>query len=226
MIATKTLLALAAAKAATAHFGLVFPEWRADTLSEEGEAVYSQWNNPCAGADYGAGNITDWPLDGGAIKLELHHPYTYVFINLGLGENSTNFNISLTPQFWNVTSPGILCVDKLELPIEVEDGDLASLQVVTGGQSGNALYNCADIRFKKDAKGPSNCTSEVEYFAVKDQTTLDEDETSSNSSNSTDSADSATETGGDSAAGVLNVNKAVLTSVVALAAAFVMGIGL
>lgn len=47
MIATKTLLALAAAKAATAHFGLVFPEWRADTLSEEGEAVYSQWNNPC-----------------------------------------------------------------------------------------------------------------------------------------------------------------------------------
>ncbi|KAH7156454.1 hypothetical protein EDB81DRAFT_391599 [Dactylonectria macrodidyma] len=222
MIATKTLLALAAAKAVTAHFGVLFPEWRADTLSEEGEAVYNQWLNPCAGADYGEGNITDWPLDGGAVKLELHHDYTFVFINLGLGENSTNFNISLTPNFWNATSPGILCVDKLEVPIEVQDGDLASLQIVTSGASGNALYNCADIRFKKNATGPSNCTSEVEYFTVKNQASVDED-ASSNDTNSTDSSDSESE---DNAAGMLGVNKATLVSVVGLAAAFVMGMGL
>ncbi|KAK7415521.1 hypothetical protein QQZ08_012319 [Neonectria magnoliae] len=222
MISTKTLLALAAAKAVSAHFGLVFPEWRVDTLSEENEANYSQWTYPCAGADYGEGNITDWPLDGGAIKLDLHHPYTYVFINLGLGENSTNFNVSLTPQFWNATTPGVLCVDKLELPIEVEHGDLASLQVVTGGDTGSALYNCADIRFTRNAKGPRNCTSEVEYITIKDQATVDEDikKNSSNSSDSSESSDSD-----DNAAGALGVNKAALTSVVGLVALFI-GIGL
>ncbi|KAK7407847.1 hypothetical protein QQX98_009962 [Neonectria punicea] len=222
MIGTKSLLALAAAKAVSAHFGLVFPEWRVDTLSEENEATYSQWTYPCAGADYGEGNITDWPLDGGAIKLDLHHPYTYVFINLGLGENSTNFNVSLTPQFWNATTPGVLCVDKLELPIEVEQGDLASLQVITVGDTGSALYNCADIRFTRNAKGPSNCTSEVEYITIRDQATVDED-TKSNSSDSSESSESSDSD--DNAAGVLSVNKAALTSVVGLVALFI-GIGL
>lgn len=47
MIASKTLVALGLANVVTAHFGLVFPEWRADTLSEEGEAKYSQWSYPC-----------------------------------------------------------------------------------------------------------------------------------------------------------------------------------
>jgi hypothetical protein len=175
-----------------------------------------------AGADYGEGNVTDWPLEGGAIKLELHHDYTYVYINLGLGKNSSNFNVSLTPDFWNVTTPGELCVEKLALPdgVEVQDGDLASIQVVTGGDSGTALYNCADIRFKKGAKGPNNCTSEVKYIEVKDQSTFDAESNSSSNSNSSSSGDD------DNAAGVLNVNKVALTSVAGLAALFAMGFGL
>lgn len=84
-------------------------------------------------------------------------------MNLGLGGNATNFNFSLTPEFLNVTGKGVLCVDKLPLPkdvqSQVQDGGLASLQVVTVGAKGSALYNCADIRFKKDAKGPENCTT-------------------------------------------------------------------
>ncbi|CAM1504417.1 Fc.00g020080.m01.CDS01 [Cosmosporella sp. VM-42] len=219
MMAYKTLLALAMAKIATAHFGLEFPEWRADTLSEEGEAKYSQWTYPCAGVDYGTGNVTDWPLDGGAVKLALNHPWTYVFINLGLGENATNFNISLTPQFLNATGKGQFCVEKLELPEEVEDGTLASIQVVTNGERGSALYNCADIRFRKDAEGPSNCTSEMEYVSIKEQNGNGTEEDSS-SSNSTGGG------GDDNAAGVLGVNKVVLTSFAGLAAAFVMGLGL
>lgn len=177
---------------------------------------------PGAGADYGAGNVTDWPLEGGAIKLHLHHDYTFVFINLGLGKNSSNFNVSLTPDFWNVTTPGQLCVEKLALPddVEVRDGDVASIQVITGGESGVALYNCADIRFKKGAKGPSNCTSEVEYVEVTDQVTLDAESNSSSNSNSSDSSDD------DSAAGVLGVNKVAVTSVAGLAALFAMGFGL
>lgn len=41
------LLALLASTAVNAHFKLAYPEWRADTLAEENEDKYSQWNNPC-----------------------------------------------------------------------------------------------------------------------------------------------------------------------------------
>ena len=52
MMAFKSLLALATVQAVSAHFGLVFPAWRADTLSEENEERYSQWTYPCK----------SWPL--------------------------------------------------------------------------------------------------------------------------------------------------------------------
>lgn len=47
MIASKSLFALVMANCAAAHFGLDFPEWRADTLAEENEEKYSQWTYPC-----------------------------------------------------------------------------------------------------------------------------------------------------------------------------------
>ncbi|KAG5936186.1 hypothetical protein E4U53_000273 [Claviceps sorghi] len=163
---SNVLVALASVPVAVAHFALTFPPMRFDTLSEAGEQLYSQWTHPCAGVPYKTGNLTDWPSQGGSLQLQLHHPWTYVFVNLGLGANTTNFNVSLTPEFWNVTGTGTLCVDKLSLPAGVQarvrDGDLASLQVVTVGESGAALYNCADIRLTSnpDAKAlPGNCTS-------------------------------------------------------------------
>lgn len=42
---SKTLFALAAAQSVSAHFGLTFPAWRADTLAQS--ADYSQWTYPC-----------------------------------------------------------------------------------------------------------------------------------------------------------------------------------
>ncbi|KAM0217799.1 hypothetical protein ACHAPA_001330 [Fusarium lateritium] len=223
MMAFKTLLGLATVQAVSAHFGLVFPSWRADTLSEENEEKYSQWTYPCAGVDYNKKNLTDWPLEGGALTLDLHHNWTYVFVNLGLGENTTNFNISLTPQFLNATNPGTLFIEELALPSSVKpsDGDIGSIQVVTIGDSGNALYNCADIRFKENAKGPSNRTGDVEYVAIKQQEGNGTDEESASNSSS------AGEKAGDgNAAGILGVNVATLTSVVGLAAAFAMGFSL
>ncbi|EWZ86896.1 hypothetical protein BFJ68_g6769 [Fusarium oxysporum] len=221
MLALKTLLGLATVQAVSAHFGLVFPPWRADTLSEEGEERYNQWEQPCARVDFNKKNLTDWPLDGGALTLDLHHEWTYIFVNLGLGENSTNFNISLTPEFLNATNSGTLFIDKLELPSDVKpkDGDIASIQVVTVGDTGNALYNCADIRFKENAKGPSNKTGDVDYVKIKQQKGNGTEEDSS--SNSTSSGDSK-----ENAAGTMGVNTMVMTSVVGLAAAFVMGLGL
>ncbi|KAH7256362.1 hypothetical protein BKA59DRAFT_389338 [Fusarium tricinctum] len=223
MMAFKTLLGLATVQAVSAHFGLVFPAWRADTLSEENEEKYSQWTYPCAGVDYNKKNLTDWPLEGGALTLDLHHDWTYVFVNLGLGENTTNFNISLTPQFLNATNPGTLFIEELALPSDVKpsDGDIGSIQVITLGDSGSALYNCADIRFKENAKGPSNRTGDVEYVAIKQQEGNGTEESASNSS-------SSGEKGGDdgNAAGILGVNAVTLTSVVGLAAAFAMGFSL
>lgn len=44
--AMKTIALLAAAQLASAHFGIEYPEWRANTLSED-NPQYSQWTNPC-----------------------------------------------------------------------------------------------------------------------------------------------------------------------------------
>ncbi|RDA95613.1 hypothetical protein CP533_1098 [Ophiocordyceps camponoti-saundersi (nom. inval.)] len=158
MVSTSIVVAgvLATAHGVLAHFALTYPSWRADSLDNDS---YSQWTYPCAGVGYGAGNVTDWPLDGGSLQLELHHAWTYVFVNLGLGRNTSNFNVSLTPEFWNATGKGTLCVEKLPVPVPVTNGSLASLQVVTVGKSGSALYNCADIRFVQGAKTLENCSS-------------------------------------------------------------------
>ncbi|KAL4730752.1 hypothetical protein ACLX1H_002790 [Fusarium chlamydosporum] len=222
MFASKTLLGLATVQAVSAHFGLVFPTWRADTLSEENEDRYSQWTYPCAGVDYNKKNVTDWPLKGGSLTLDLHHEWSYIFVNLGLGENSTNFNISLTPDFLNATNAGTLFIEELALPSEVKvsDGDYASIQVVTVGDTGSALYNCADIRFKENAKGPSNKTGDVDYVKIKQQDGNGTEEGASNSSSSGESGDNG------NGAGIVGVNTMALTSVVGLAAVFAMGFSL
>ncbi|KAJ2890638.1 hypothetical protein MKZ38_001581 [Zalerion maritima] len=146
------LVLLTGASLTAAHYSLDYPEWRVDSLGSEDEAI-SQWNYPCAGAAPNSGNRTDWPLTGGSLTLGLHHPWTYVFVNLGMGSNVSSFNVSLTDPFWNATGNGTLCAQKMTLPphLEVSDGDEASIQVVTLGETGNALYNCADIRFSADA---------------------------------------------------------------------------
>lgn len=88
-------------------------------------------------------NRTLWPMTGGSLTLDLHHPWTYLFVNLGLGTDYPIFNISLTQQPLNETGNGTLCLPHLILPasVAVVDGQNASLQVVTFGQTGSALYN-------------------------------------------------------------------------------------
>ncbi|KAI0877160.1 hypothetical protein GGS24DRAFT_498057 [Hypoxylon argillaceum] len=133
-----------------AHFKVEHPPWRGDSLAEN--TTYSQWSYPCAGVPYGAGNTTEWPIQGGSVVLDLHHPWSYLYINLGLGENSTNFNISLTPDLLNVTGSGTFCIPVLPVPTTVADSQIATIQFVTNGESGSALYNCADIVFKSSAE--------------------------------------------------------------------------
>ncbi|KAK6356355.1 hypothetical protein TWF718_000716 [Orbilia javanica] len=146
----KTLVAAATlATAVQAHYSIDYPTWRADSFEEP----YDQWLRPCAGANT-TQNRTTWPLDGGSLVLGLHHAFDYIFVNLGLGSEVTTFNISLTPNFLNNTGNGTLCIPKIPIPagIEIRDGQDASIQVVTVGKSGSALYNCADIRFSQSAE--------------------------------------------------------------------------
>ncbi|CAG8958452.1 hypothetical protein HYFRA_00011129 [Hymenoscyphus fraxineus] len=135
---------------ATSHFTLSYPAPRGDPFAEgASELIY-----PCA-------NITQtpttprtpWPLSGGAISVDLHHSWSYLYINLGFGSSNPSFNISLTPELLNVTGSGTFCLPAVKLPfgLVAEEGQEASLQVVTSGDGGGALYNCADVRFVRTA---------------------------------------------------------------------------
>ncbi|KAF6814850.1 Uncharacterized protein CSOJ01_03861 [Colletotrichum sojae] len=224
-MALKTLLALGAANLASAHFGLTYPEWRGDTLSNTNATGWSQWSYPCAGVPYGNGNTTDWPLDGGSIELDLHHDWTYVFINLGIesGGNVTTHNITLTPQFWNATGAGTLCVEKLNLTTPAREGQRGSLQVVTVGEAGAGLYNCADIRFTANATTlpADQCKTEgVEVYVVKEQSANGTAEEGGNGTNSTEGGSSTSDASGRASHAV------ALTSVVGLSMAFVFGLSL
>lgn len=223
---------VAAAGVASAHFQIEYPTWRADSLTN---TSYSQYVFPCAGVpqDVDNANRTDWPVNGGSLSLDLHHPWTYVFINIGLGENITNFNYSITPSFWNETGSGVLCVPHLDLPADLQpaDGQKATIQVVTLGESGSALYNCADITFRTGNVanfGGNNCTTDaaVSYTIVGEQTgngTSSSGNGSATTSGSGSSATTGSSTTGTNAGAASGVNKIVLTSVVALAVAFMYG---
>jgi hypothetical protein len=209
-MAVAAFLLLAVAQLATAHFGLEYPTWRAATLGSGHN--YSQWAYPCAGVpgNIEGGNRTDWPLTGGSVVLDLHHDWTYVFINLGLGANVTNFNYTLTPEFLNTTGVGSLCLPTVPLPadLKVEDGTQASIQVITVGDSGAGLYNCADITFRASAKpleGDACKTTEgMTFAAVKEQKPA----------------------ASTSAAAVAGMSSVVLSSVVGLALVFACGMSL
>ncbi|KAF7891727.1 hypothetical protein EAF00_008029 [Botryotinia globosa] len=132
----------------SAHFSIEYPPPRGDSFLPPA----SQWQYPCANINT-TENRTLYPTTSFPINLDLHHRWTYVFINLGLGINgSSNLNISLTPSPLNTTGSGYLCLSDFDLPsgVTIEDGMNATIQVVTVGESGSALYNCADITFSSN----------------------------------------------------------------------------
>jgi hypothetical protein len=146
-------------------------------------------------------------------------------VNLGLGPDVSNFNYTLTNPFWNETGNGTLCVSRLALPTDlpISDGSPASLQVVTVGEDGNALYNCADIVFRSNAttlSGNDCQTSDGVSFAPVTAAGQGQGQTG----NGTGSG-----SGGDSqgnAGSATGVSVSALTSVVALAMMFVFGMSL
>jgi hypothetical protein len=150
----------------SAHTQIWYPEWRNNSFNPP----FSQTIYPCEHhvslallscpseqTDYATGagisdtpttNRTLWPLDGGSLNVTLHDDAAYIFINIGLGVNTTNFNISLFAQPLNETGAGNLCFPKLTLPsgLPIEDGTQASIQFATSGHDGEGLYNVRKVR--------------------------------------------------------------------------------
>lgn len=88
-------------------------------------------------------NRTDWPLTGGSLLLNVHHPWAFTYVNLGLGgDNTTVFNISLVEGF-NQTGNGTFCLPTVAIPesLGLTQGTNASIQVIQIGETGSALYN-------------------------------------------------------------------------------------
>ncbi|KAM0329249.1 hypothetical protein ACHAQA_004552 [Verticillium albo-atrum] len=232
----KSFLALASAGLAAAHYSVLYPEWRGDTLEDTDETGYSQWTWPCGGVEYGSGNRTDWPLVNGSVALQLGHAFNYAFINIGLEDpttgNITTFNISLTPQPLNTSGHGTLCLDTLTLPtdLDIEDGTNASIQIIKVGGSGQSMYNCADIRLTSEAEGPAEgvcVTEDAEYFVVEDQsngTTSHGDHGDDHSSGNDTATEEGAEAADDDSAAVLN--SAHVSTIVGLGMAVVFGLSL
>ncbi|OAP62783.1 hypothetical protein AYL99_02010 [Fonsecaea erecta] len=134
----------------SAHTQIWYPQWRADSF----DLPFSQRIYPCAGiSDNSTTPRTEWPLTGGSLNVTLHDAAAYIFINLGFGVNSSDFNITLFSAPLNETGPGNLCFPKLTLPpgLPIEEGTQASIQFATAGHNGEGLYNCADITFTNNA---------------------------------------------------------------------------
>lgn len=86
---------------------------------------------------------TLWPLTGGSLNVTLHDDAAYIFINIGLGVNTTNFNYTLFSAPLNETGAGNLCFPNLTLPdgLPIQEGTQASIQFATAGHNGEGLYN-------------------------------------------------------------------------------------
>ncbi|KAL8399820.1 hypothetical protein RB594_000293 [Gaeumannomyces avenae] len=241
MVAAPLLALAALTPLAAAHFGLTQPAWRADTLTDPTPPRYSQWTYPCAGVlsnDTGV-NVTDWPLDGGSVVLDLHHDWTYLHVNLGLllgddpRDTVTSFNMSLTgPTFWNVTGKGTFFIEKVALPagFTPREGQRASVQVITPGATGSALYNCADIRFTRNATRLSSSqykTSDgISFYQVQSGPGNSTSTGGSGGGSTTSPAAGTTSSKPAGAGASLGVNGVVLGSVVGMAGVFVYGLGL
>ncbi|KAG9245421.1 hypothetical protein BJ878DRAFT_501590 [Calycina marina] len=190
MFSATILSVLGSVALVAGHFTITYPEMRGDSFATGA----SQYIYPCANVNQTAEtNRTEWPLTGGSIALDLGHAWTYAFINVGLGTDYPVTNYSLTnDRPLNITGKGDLCMEKLDLPagLTVTDGQNATIQVVTVGETGTALYNCADIIFKTSATvlSSDDCPSNSNI------TTATVEEVSTNETSSTNSTADATTT--------------------------------
>lgn len=138
-----SLLTLALAPLATAHFLLQYPTSRGfdeDTMPDF----------PCGGMSLSS-NRTQLPISGSfPVALKMGHSQTAVEVLLALGSNpGDNYNITLVKTF-QITGLGEFCLPHVEfsediLGVNVTDGMNATLQVQSNGDPSGGLYAVCPI---------------------------------------------------------------------------------
>ncbi|KAF7715352.1 Uncharacterized protein PECH_001416 [Penicillium ucsense] len=154
-----SLLSLALAPLAAAHFHLQYPESRG--FDENTMAQF-----PCGGLSQSA-NRTKVPISGSLpVSLRMGHSRTAVEVLLALGTNpGDNYNVTLVHTF-QINGLGQFCLPHVDfneklLGVNLTDGMNATLQVQSNGDPTGGLYACADIQFDSSVKyeQPSVCTN-------------------------------------------------------------------
>jgi hypothetical protein len=165
VLAAATLLLLLSLQTVSAHFQIVYPGWRGNTLIGN-----MQWEYPClsplhfallftaantspsGGGERVTTNRTKWPIDGGALSVipgwNAGHPTAFFYVNMGYGSEPPNMTNIVLPVFQiqgpsSDPFPGEFCLPDLPLPknASVQVGDNATLQVIQVALHGASLYN-------------------------------------------------------------------------------------
>ncbi|KAF8859403.1 hypothetical protein BDZ45DRAFT_589904, partial [Acephala macrosclerotiorum] len=113
---------------------------------------------PCGGQDTVTSNRTSWPLSGGSIALTMGYIDANVDVLIAVGSDpGSAFNTVLRPTFTE-QGLGAFCMTGFTTPsgMNITDGTMATIQVVTNGDPGGGLYNCADITFSSTATNPDS----------------------------------------------------------------------
>lgn len=159
-------LAVLSATTVSAHFKVQYPQWRGDSFATQNDypCMHSprtesvqplmRWNwtklttLPGGGVNQtiSANNRTLWPIDSGAFVFSPGHDFAQTYVNLGIGNEVTRFNITLAAPF-NQTGNGTFCFPKFSLPKNsgVQEGTNASIQIIQLSKNGGALYNVCPI---------------------------------------------------------------------------------
>lgn len=138
---SKSILALALAPVALAHFNLEYPTSRG--FDEDKEPTF-----PCGGFDTVQSQRTDFPISGGPIQLKLGHQQTNIAVYIAVGDNpGSGFSTVLYPQF-QVSGYGEFCLGDVSMPssLNVTEGTKASIQVITNAHGEGGLYQVSEQR--------------------------------------------------------------------------------
>ena len=152
------------------HFSIDYPLERGDTLNTNPmmQLTYPCQPLPClitldstanqisgagVGQDVSASNRTEWPINGGSLKITATHRASDVYIALAFGDDIPKawyFNHTLTSAPLNQTGTGSFCLPQVPVPSEynVTDGTTASLQVIMYAFDGAAVYGVYDSRLR------------------------------------------------------------------------------
>lgn len=140
---SKSILALALAPVALAHFTLEWPEKRG--FDEDKEPTF-----PCGGFDTVSSQRTDFPISGAPIQINLGHQQTNVAVYMAVGDNpGDGFSVVLYPQF-QVSGYGDFCLGDVSIPsnLNVSAGTKATIQVITNAHGEGGLYQVGiDFRY-------------------------------------------------------------------------------